>query len=108
MPSICSSTNVVPAVGAADSLVVTASSPLRGDGVPGLVHGGTDRRGIDRIGGDDDEATRLQIDLDLGDSRDLRDLLLHGGDAVAAGHAGDGEGCGGGHGVLLVRMAGVR
>src|SRR5699024_8988384 len=95
MPSISSSSRVVsassPAGVAMFSLVVTVHSFLCCDGVPGLVDRVADRRGVD-------EAAGLQIDLDARHAGDLGDLLLDGGDAVAAGHAGDGEGGGSGHG----------
>src|SRR5699024_1899175 len=74
-----------------------AGSAGGGDGVAGLVDGGTDGGLVDRSVTAHGEAAGVEVDLDSGDAGDLGDLLGDGGDAVLAGHTGDGE-LGGGHG----------
>src|SRR5699024_5929496 len=66
----------------------------------GRAHGGL----LDLLGAGDGHGARLELDPDVLDAGDLPDLLGDGGDAVAAGHAGDGPGAGGAHGRSFRRM----
>src|SRR5687767_6106411 len=75
--------------------------------VTGLLDGGGDGGLVDRRLADDRQPAAGQVDVDGGDAGDLRDLLGHRGDAVAAGHAGDRVG-GGAHGGASVRVGLVR
>src|SRR4051794_32802762 len=65
--------------------------------VSGLLDGGPDGALVARCVAGHGQPAAGEVDLDAGDAGNLRDLLGHRADAVAAGHADDGVG-GGAHG----------
>src|SRR4051794_2517750 len=94
MPPISSSTGVFMAGGRG-----RPAASATGHLVTRFLHGGADGGLVDRRLAGDGQAAAGEVDVDGGDAGDLRDLLGHGVDAVAAGHADDGVG-GAAHGVL--------
>src|SRR3954468_8569931 len=73
-----------------------ATASAAGHLVPGLFDGSTDGALVDRRLAGHGQPAAGEVDVAAGDAGDLGDLLGHGADAVAAGHADDGVG-GGAH-----------
>src|SRR6476646_8390768 len=86
----------------ASSTSVVMGRPRSGQGVPRLVHGRLHGGAVERGGAGDGDRTGLE---DHVDALDLGYLLRDRGDAVAAGHAGDGPGAHVSHRGFLSRGA---
>ena len=95
-PSATAKTATRPTTTPASRASVLMGEPGRALGrlLDGCAHGGV----VEGLGAGDSDGAGLEGHLDVLDPVDLLDLLGHGGDAVAARHAGDGVGAGDAHG----------